>query len=187
MERVQRSQAAARAAAISASYPLLRTLVVGSDADFCSLVGSYLCSNPRFDVVALARSGWDALQLASEVSPALVVADFAIDDMTGAAVAKALKARAKPPIVLVVSSERSKDWIDISLRAGADDYLFSSDLERLPEILRRIESTASQERPHKDGPLTGFPVLMPPFRFRATARAPGNAGSRAARTGLNRS
>ena len=129
----------AREPAITATYPLLRTLLVGSDFRFCSQVGAYLGSHSRYDVVGVAHSGWHALQLAGELDPMLVIADFLIGDMTGAAVARALKAHAHPPIVLVLAGEPSQAWMDISLKAGADDYLYQSDIERLPEVLHRIE------------------------------------------------
>lgn len=137
---MQRLESSARAQVTPAAHPPLRTLVVGSDPRFCLLVAGYLGSLPQFDVIDLARSGWEALQLFAEHDPALVIADFTLTDMTGAAIARALKARATAPIVLVMSTQPSKDIMEISLKAGADDYLSRTDLGHLPEVLRRIET-----------------------------------------------
>jgi DNA-binding NarL/FixJ family response regulator len=116
-----------------------RTLIVGDNAHFIAAMSTCLSRFPRFEVIGHARSGWDALRLAAELLPRLVLVDFKMRDMTGAAVARALKARARPPRVIVMSHHDSKDYMDISLKAGADGYVLKADMERVPDLVRTIE------------------------------------------------
>jgi CheY-like chemotaxis protein len=79
--------------------------------------------------------------MAVDQLPDLVIADFTLEDMTGAAVSKALKALPKAPDVIVVSSTASKDYMLISMQAGADAYVLMTELEQIPLTLRHSEST----------------------------------------------
>ncbi|HEY3644210.1 MAG TPA: response regulator [Gammaproteobacteria bacterium] len=118
----------------------LRTLIVGNNPRFCSVLSSYLTALDRFEIVGIARSGWDGLQMAEAKAPHLVLADFQIGDMTGAALAKALKAHTKPPIVVVMSRQASKDYVDITFKAGADGFLLKAEIDRIPILLQNIQA-----------------------------------------------
>lgn len=118
----------------------LRTLIVGDNAHFIAAMSNCLTKFPRFEVIGHARSGWDALRLTAELLPRLVLVDFKMRDMTGAAVARALKARARPPRVIVMSHHNSKDFMEISLKAGADGYVLKAEMDRVPDLVRTIDA-----------------------------------------------
>ncbi|HEX2667256.1 MAG TPA: response regulator transcription factor [Gammaproteobacteria bacterium] len=117
----------------------LRTLLVGNNARFLSSLAEFLGQQPYIEIVGQARDGWEALKLASKLEPQLVLSDFNMEDMTGAAVAKALKARHKPPRVVVLSWHESHVFAEISAKAGADGYLSKRQLDRIPEVLRHLD------------------------------------------------
>lgn len=117
----------------------LRTLLVGNNARFLSSLATFLGQQPNIEIVGQARNGWEALKLASELELQLVLSDFNMEDMTGAALAKALKARHKPPRVIVLSWHESHVFAEIAAKAGADGYLSKRQLDRIPEVLRHLE------------------------------------------------
>ncbi|HET6218571.1 MAG TPA: response regulator [Acidobacteriaceae bacterium] len=119
----------------------VRTLVVSGQPRTLNSIIKFLGQEGGFDIVGQCRSGWDGIRMAVDQLPDLVIADFTLEDMTGAAVSKALKALPKAPDVIVVSSTASKDYMLISMQAGADAYVLMTELEQIPLALRHSEST----------------------------------------------
>lgn len=75
--------------------------------------------------VRIAHNGADALRLATEDAPDLVLLDVMMPGMTGVEVCRALKARSATrltPVVLVTGSHDRGDRLS-GLDAGADDFL----------------------------------------------------------------
>jgi DNA-binding response OmpR family regulator len=73
-------------------------------------------------VVNVARDGVEAIRLASEQPPEMVVLDLLLPLLDGEHVIDHLKRAGRPPIV-VVSAKRSEESRVYALDLGADDYL----------------------------------------------------------------
>ena len=75
--------------------------------------------------VLTAASGKDALRIAKEKSPDIILVDYYMQDMTGGEVCKEIKtdAKTKDIPVIVVSTSSKKEDIDACFKAGCDDYL----------------------------------------------------------------
>jgi DNA-binding NarL/FixJ family response regulator len=119
----------------------VRTLLIGNNARFLAVLASFLGRQPGIEVVGQAKNGWKGLNLACELEPQLVLSDFTMEDMTGAVIAKVLKGRHKPPRVIVLSRHESHIFAEISTKAGADAFILKQQLDRLPEVLRRLETS----------------------------------------------
>lgn len=91
--------------------------------------------------VATAADGRDALRVASETPPDLVVLDLGLPDIDGVDVIAGLRGWTEVPILVLSGRSDSSDKVD-ALDAGADDYVtkpFGMDelLARLRAMLRR--------------------------------------------------
>ncbi len=91
--------------------------------------------------VSDAASGREALLQCEAKSPALIILDWWMDDMTGPEVAMALRARgtSPPPRILLCSTETRVGEIRKAMRAGADSYLLKPfDKDKLTHRLQRF-------------------------------------------------
>jgi DNA-binding NarL/FixJ family response regulator len=118
-----------------------RTLLIIENARLVSTLTAFLAQQGTFNIVGQCHTGWDCLLMVVDKAPDLVIVDFKLSDTTGAAVSKALKALRSAPAVIVIEDTISKEHMEIALRAGADGYVLSSELDRIPQILRYAEVT----------------------------------------------
>ena len=90
--------------------------------------------------VALARTGAEALKMASEIGPDLILMDVQLPLMDGLEVTRRLRKQARfatTPIIAVTASAMTGDH-ERCLAAGASDYL--SKPLRMLDLLKMIES-----------------------------------------------
>ncbi len=108
-----------------------------------------------------AANGTDALALATASTPALVLLDLMLPDLSGMEVCKRLKATpltAGIPVIMLTAKDSETDKI-LGLELGADDYVtkpFSVRelTARVKALLRRSASAAPTGGLVKAGPLT---------------------------------
>ena len=103
-----------------------------------------------YDVVT-AADGTEALRLAVDRHPDLIVIDLGMPGLTGIEVIEAVRGWSQVPILVVSGRADSLDKVD-ALDAGADDYVtkpFAADelLARIRALARRIPSGASADEP----------------------------------------
>ena len=121
-------------------------LVVDDEEDIRELV-RYNLSKSGYTVMA-AGTGEEALQIAHEVRPMLVVLDIMLPGIDGLEVCRRLKSDAtlsKTPIVMISALGEEKDVV-AGLELGADDYVakpFSPSvlLARVKSVIRRVGSS----------------------------------------------
>src|SRR5512147_2661991 len=97
-----------------------RVLVVDDDAKTVELVKLYL--NRDGYQVATAYDGNEALRLARETHPDLIVLDIMLPGVDGLEVCRKLRAESAVPIILLTAKTTEQDRI-IGLDLGADDYV----------------------------------------------------------------
>jgi DNA-binding response OmpR family regulator len=120
-------------------------LVVEGEQKLRDLLRSYL-ERAGFTVLSTG-SGAEAIIIASERPPDLVVLDLGLPDVPGETVARELRATAATPILMVAAKATEEDRIR-GLELGADDYVtkpFSPRelVLRVQAILRRSGSAAA--------------------------------------------
>lgn len=100
--------------------------------------------------VDVAHSGEQALDLARERPPDLVILDLMLPGMDGLEVCRRMRAADNVPIIMLTARDATSDKVE-GLEAGADDYVakpfeFDELLARIRAALRRKEtSTAATE------------------------------------------
>ena len=97
-----------------------------------------------------ARTGREALALASRLDPDLVLLDLNLPDTDGRDVARELRRRGDTPIVMLTARGTEMDRIT-GLELGADDYVvkpFSAEevIARIRAVLRRARRPAEGRR-----------------------------------------
>jgi two-component system, OmpR family, response regulator MprA len=111
--------------------------------------------------VLVATDGDEALRLAREQRPDLVVLDWMMPGLDGLEVARRIRAADETPILMLTARDAVEDRVE-GLDTGADDYLVkpfapAELLARIRALLRRVEP-AHAERPLVYGDLSLDPV-----------------------------
>jgi two-component system, OmpR family, KDP operon response regulator KdpE len=91
-----------------------------------------------------AETGAQALRLAAERAPALVLLDLGLPDMDGQALLPKLRAFCAAPVIVVSARDRDEEKV-AALDAGADDYVEKP--FALPELLARLRAVLRRAAP----------------------------------------
>jgi two-component system KDP operon response regulator KdpE len=101
--------------------------------------------------VAVAESGQQAVRLAAQQPPDVVILDLGLPDMDGHAVLRQLREWLRAPIIILSARDQEKEKV-AALDHGADDYLtkpFSTGelLARIRVALRHAQRSATDQSP----------------------------------------
>lgn len=118
----------------------IRTLIIDDDVAVAGIHHGFLLARGGFDVVSLAHTGQQGLDLAAELQPELVLLDIHLPDMSGLDVLQQLRGRQQAVDVLVITASRELDTVRGAMAGGVLHYLvkpFTSQAlnERLDEYL----------------------------------------------------
>jgi two-component system response regulator NreC len=114
----------------------LRVLLADDHAIVRRGLRSLLESEPGLSVVAEASDGLEALRLAEEHDPDLVILDVGMPKLNGIDVAARLQKLKRPPQVIILSMHADESYIIRALSAGARAYLLkdATDEDLLPAV-----------------------------------------------------
>ncbi len=153
----------------------IRTLIIDDDVAVAGIHHGFLLARGGFDVVAMAHTGQQGIDLAAELGPELVLLDIHLPDMSGLDVLQRLRGQRRPVDVLVITASRELDTVRGAMAGGVLHYLvkpFSSQalIERLDEYVMLREELASGAA----GPLDQASIdrLVAPSRRSALAETP---------------
>ena len=121
-------------------------ILVAEDEDALSTLLEYNLVNEGYRV-AIARDGEDALVLAREETPDLVLVDWMMPSVSGIEVTRQLRARhetANVPIIMLTARGEEADRIR-GLDTGADDYIVKP--FSMTELFARIRAVMRRIRP----------------------------------------
>jgi two-component system, OmpR family, response regulator ResD len=124
-------------------------LVVDDEPTITDVVSRYL-ERAGYST-RIAGDGADALRIAGESRPDLVVLDLMMPGMDGLEVMRRLRERDRVSVILLTAKGEHTDRI-IGLRLGADDYVvkpFSPAelVARVDAVLRRVDNSPQREEP----------------------------------------
>jgi DNA-binding response OmpR family regulator len=123
-----------------------KILVVDDDRNIVDLVRLYL-ERDGYQVL-VAHDGLEALRLARQRRPDLIVLDLLLPEVDGLDVCRILQTESKVPIIMLTAKTTEEDKL-IGLELGADDYVtkpFSPRelVARVRAVLRRVDQEAPQ-------------------------------------------
>ena len=119
-------------------------LIVDDEVKITEVVKSYL-ENSGY-LTACAYDGKNAMSLFEKLSPALIILDLMLPDMSGEDICREIRKKSRVPIIMLTAKVEDADIIN-GLGIGADDYLtkpFSPKqlVARIEAVLRRVSSEA---------------------------------------------
>jgi DNA-binding NarL/FixJ family response regulator len=110
-------------------------LVVDDHPDFRAAASALLAAE-GFEVVGVAATGLQAVQLATDLQPDVVLLDIRLPDLDGFAVAARIAELIDPPVVVLVSSRDARAYGPRVDRAAAMGFLTKDELSGA--ALRRL-------------------------------------------------
>jgi DNA-binding NarL/FixJ family response regulator len=102
-----------------------------------------LAAQPDLEIVGEAGNGRDAVELAEQLRPDVVVMDVAMPDMNGIEATRRLAVSAPRTRVLALSMYKDSVYVREILRAGARGYLLKDAIDR--DLLSAVRAVASGE------------------------------------------
>lgn len=102
-------------------------------------VSAYLSAQPDIEVVAEADDGGQAVQLALEHKPDIILMDLVMKDMDGIEATEQIMAAWPEAKIIIVTSFLDDDKVYPALEAGATSYLLKT--SKAEEIAKAIRST----------------------------------------------
>ncbi|MBM7503227.1 response regulator [Agromyces aurantiacus] len=153
----------------------MRILVADDDAQLQRALRITLGSR-GYEVLA-ARDGAEAIDLAANAHPDLILLDLGMPNVDGMDVIRAVRAWSKVPIVVLSGRTDSAEKVE-ALDAGADDYVtkpFAMD-----ELLARIRARAraTSDEPGDDAAATRIGDLAVDLAAKTVRRADGSTAVR---------
>lgn len=102
---------------------MVRVLLADDNARFRSLLRRLLERDPQIQVVAEAGNGAEALELAGEHHPDVVLMDLSMPGVDGLEATFELKSRLPQVVVLMLSVADKEHEINAALDGGASEFL----------------------------------------------------------------
>jgi DNA-binding NarL/FixJ family response regulator len=120
--------------------PALTILIVDDDRRLREALASLLGRFSDFRVVGAVGTAAEAIAMADQLRPRVVLLDYHLSDRSGASVAIVIRAVSSEVAILFMSSDTSvQTLIDVAL-AGGDGFLGKWKVQDLPEAIRRVAS-----------------------------------------------
>lgn len=123
----------------------IRVLVVDDHECWRRLTSATLQKDlPESNVVGEASHGWQAIQLAQQLQPDLVVLDIGLPQLNGIEVARRILDQSPTSRILFMSENRSADIAEAALSTGACGYVVKSDAGK--ELLLAVKTILAGNR-----------------------------------------
>jgi DNA-binding NarL/FixJ family response regulator len=99
---------------------------------------------PGFEVIAEVSDGFEAVQVAQELQPDLILLDMGLPTLNGIEVARRVRKVAPSSKILFLSEQRSWDIAEAALRTGAGGYVVKSNA--VSDLLPALEAVVQGRR-----------------------------------------
>jgi DNA-binding NarL/FixJ family response regulator len=118
----------------------VRILLVDDSPEFLDAVARLIAAYAELEIVGVARSGEQAIELVEVLAPDLILMDVAMPGMNGIETTRCIKSRPQAPCVIVVSFHDSVEYRAFARSAGAADLIGKNTFVQalLPAIARHF-------------------------------------------------
>lgn len=125
----------------------IRVVIVDDVSETRENVRKLLQFESDVDVVGVARTGKEGIQIAQELNPDVVLMDINMPDMDGISATEAIRAKQPAVQVVILSVQSDQNYMRRAMLAGARDFLTKPPMgDELISAIRRAGSMAQSER-----------------------------------------
>ena len=121
----------------------LRVLLADDHAMVREGTRSILEADPTISIVGEAANGAEAVDLARDLAPDVVLLDMAMPVLNGVEATRRIRSLEPPPYVLLLSAYDDVDYAQAALAAGANGYLLKT--AHAADVVAAIHSVAQGE------------------------------------------
>ena len=111
-------------------------LIVDDHAFIRRGIRSILEGAPEWNVSGEAENGRDAVRLAEELKPDVILMDVSMPEMTGLEATRLILRQNPHPKVVLLTLHDSRELVRSAFQLGVDGYLLKTDAER--ELMRAL-------------------------------------------------
>jgi DNA-binding NarL/FixJ family response regulator len=119
----------------------VRILVVDDFEKFRQFVVELLRKRPELQVIGEASDGLEALQMAVELRPDLILLDIGLQSLNGIKVARQMRSLVPESIIIFLTQESSADLVQEALSLGARGYVTKTTAEA--DLFAAVEAVLS--------------------------------------------
>jgi pilus assembly protein CpaE len=124
-----------------------RVLIVDDNAETRENIRKLLQFEADIEVVSVARTGKEAIQLTQETSPEVVLMDINMPDMDGIAATEIIRQKMPFIQVVILSVQGDQNYMRKAMLVGARDFLIKPPMpDELVAAIRRAGKVAREER-----------------------------------------
>ena len=142
-----------------------RVLVVDDYEPWRAFVATMLEKQPELQIIGEAKNGLEAVQIAQQTQPDLILLDIGLPTLNGIEAARRIREVSPHSKILFVSENRSRDIAEEAVRSGGRGYVVKA--AAASELLPAIEAVLKDLRFFSQS-LAG-PALNEPDPYTATA------------------
>ena len=114
----------------------LRVLVVDDDFMIAKMHGKYIASQQSYSLAGIAYNYEQALSIAIESQPDLLLLDVYLPDQSGIELVRTIRSRSIPCDIILITAAKERETVEEGFRLGVFDYLFKPfDLDQLQHVL----------------------------------------------------
>ena len=125
----------------------IRVMIVDDVSETRENVRKLLQFESDVDVVGVARTGKEAIQLSQELNPDVVLMDINMPDMDGITATESIRSKQPAVQVVILSVQSDQNYMRRAMLAGARDFLTKPPMgDELISAIRRAGSMAQSER-----------------------------------------
>jgi len=125
----------------------IRVMIVDDVSETRENVRKLLQFESDVEVVGVARTGKEAIQLSQDLNPDVVLMDINMPDMDGITATEAIRAKLPAVQVVILSVQGDQNYMRRAMLAGARDFLTKPPMgDELISAIRRAGSMAQTER-----------------------------------------
>jgi len=140
----------------------IRVLIVDDIAETRENLRKLLQFEADVEVVGAARSGREAIQLAQETNPDVVLMDINMPDMDGIVATEQIRQKAPFMQVVILTVQNDPNYMRRALQVGARDFIVKPPMpDDLISAIRRAGKVALEERAKSAQAFVPMPGVMP--------------------------
>jgi pilus assembly protein CpaE len=138
----------------------IRVVIVDDIAETRENIRKLLQFEPDVEVVGVARTGREAIDISKDVKPDVLLMDINMPDMDGIAATEIIRKSVPFAQIIILSIQNDPNYMRRAMLAGARDFLTKPPtIDELNSAIRRAGAMAHEERmkvPQVSGPQTAM-------------------------------